>query len=92
MKSRTTARYWKCYERLPAGIRVQAKEAYKRFLTNPYHPSLHFKRVHSTRPVYAVRITKDYRALGLQREDRMIWFWIGSHSHYEKLVERLRKA
>ena len=90
MTSRTTDRFWKCYRELPEQIRKEAKNAYKRFKSNPYHPGLHFKRVHSTRPIFSLRITKDYRAVGIQQDSRVIWFWIGSHGDYDNLLKQLR--
>ena len=57
MKSRTTDRFWKCYALLPAATKKRAKEAYKHFMKDPYHPGLHYKRVHSSRPIFSVRIT-----------------------------------
>ncbi|MBA3066693.1 hypothetical protein FP828_09425 [bacterium] len=86
MKSTTTDRFWKCYAELPAMARKQAKEVYNLFLRDPYYPSLHFKRVHSTRPIFSVRITKNYRAVGVLQDNEIIWFWIGSHSEYKKLL------
>ena len=49
---------------LPLQIQQSAREAYKFFNLNPNHPSLQFKKVHNTRPIYSVRINVDYRALG----------------------------
>ncbi len=72
---------------MPREIKKQAKDAYKLFITDPYHPSLYFKRVHSRRPIFSVRISKDYRALGILESNDMIWFWIGSHSEYDKLLK-----
>jgi len=90
MISRTTDRFWKCYRELPENIRKEAKKAYKTFNKNPYHPGLYFKRIHSTRPIFSIRITKDYRAVGIQQEGQIIWFWIGSHADYDKLIKQLR--
>ena len=50
------------------------------FEENPGHPSLRLKKVHGSRPVYSVRITRDDRAVGIQKEESIIWFWVGSHS------------
>ena len=47
------------------------------------------KKVHSTRPIYSVRISLDHRALGVRAGDEMSWFWIGSHGDYEKLLTHL---
>ena len=89
MNSRTTQQFWKCYSILPVSIKKHAKTVYKLFISNPYHPGLHFKRVHSNRPIYSIRITKRYRALGIYDHDEIIWFWIGSHIEYEKMLKRV---
>ena len=34
-------------------------------------------------------LTRDYRAVGVRDEDTIIWFWIGSHSDYERLLSNL---
>lgn len=46
------------------------------------------KNVHPREPVYSVRITRGYRALGLVEGDTVTWFWIGSHTDYERLISR----
>ncbi len=90
MISHTTQRFRKLYGNLPEQIRKQARYVYRQFKRDPYYPSLHFKRVHSSEPIYSVRITKDYRAVGVQQNNEIIWFWIGSHSDYDKLLNQLR--
>ena len=92
MKSTTTELFWKCYTKLPAATKKQAKQAYKLSLRDPYYPRLLFKRVHSTRPIFSVRITKDYRAVGVLQNNKIIWFWIGSHSDYNKLLKKLKNS
>ena len=92
MISRTTQPFRKLYADLPKTIRRHAKKAYSIFQNDPRHPSLHFKRVHSTLPIHAVRITKDYRAVGVQQDDEIVWFWIGKHAQYDKLLNRMRNA
>ncbi len=89
MISRTTARFRKAFSGLPKQVQRQAKEAFQKFKNDPYYPSLRFKRVHLTQPVYSVRINIDYRAVGVQQGNEMIWFWIGSHRDYEKLLAQL---
>lgn len=44
MNSSTTKRFRSCLQRLPPQVQRQAREAYKRFLDNPSHPGLRFKR------------------------------------------------
>ena len=91
MRSYTTKRFWESFYCLPKNIQTQAKQSYSKFQENPYHPSLHFKRIHSTQPIYSVRINLDYRALGVLNFDEVIWFWIGSHAEYNHLIKRLPK-
>jgi hypothetical protein len=74
---------------LPYHIRRQAREAYGLFRQNPYHPSLHFKQVHPVKPIYSVRISRNYRAVGICENEVVIWYWIGTHGEYEKLLSQL---
>jgi hypothetical protein len=80
--SHTSERFRKLFALLPNHIRQQATEVYKLFEKEPYHPNLRFKRVHSVKPIYSVRINIEYRALGVLSENDIIWFWIGPHSEY----------
>ncbi|HYD51088.1 MAG TPA: hypothetical protein VEA99_00620 [Gemmatimonadaceae bacterium] len=89
MKSRTTARFRKAYEALPVHVRRQARIAYRMFRLDARHPGLHFKQVHATRPVYSARVGIGYRTLGVREGDTIIWFWIGSHADYDRLVAGL---
>jgi hypothetical protein len=90
--SKASNKFWKCYAGLPAGIKKQARQAFQRFSKDPYHPGLRFKRVHSTRPIFSVRISRDYRAIGLTAQDEIVWFWIGSHMAYDRMVRFMRKS
>ena len=42
-----------------------------------------------TEPIYSVRVTLGYRALGLLQKDEIVWFWIGSHAEYDRLLTKL---
>jgi hypothetical protein len=89
MESKTTRRFRDAFNALPAGIQDRARRAHALFYENPGHPSLRFKKVHMELPVYAARITRDYRAVGVLHENLIASFWIGSHSDYEKLLDSL---
>ena len=89
MTSKTTARFRTTLAALPAEIRQQARDAYKLFKQNPQHPSLRFRQVHPTEPIFSARVTRGYRAVGLRDGDTVVWFWIGSHAEYERLLSRL---
>jgi len=53
--------------------------------THPNHPSLKLNKVGK---YWSVRVGKRYRALGMDIDEGIVWFWIGSHSDYDKLVGR----
>ena len=89
MISKTTKRFREALAELPKEIQRQARQSYKLFKQDPRHPSLQFKKVHATKPVYSARISLDYRALGSLNGDEMIWFWIGSHAAYTRLLAQL---
>lgn len=89
MKSRRHPQFRAAFANLPEAVQQRARETYRLFRENPYHPSLQFKQVHPTKPLYSVRIGLHYRALGVRRDDAIIWFWIGTHADYDRLISRL---
>ena len=89
MKSHTTHRVREALAGLPAHVQRQARAAYKRFAADPTHPSLRFKQVHETRPIYSARVGLGYRALCVREGEDLIWFWVGSHAEYDRLLDSL---
>ncbi len=65
MKSNVTKTFRKRLNQLPKTVQEQAEKAYNLWKENPYHPSLQFKKVSQRQPIYSVRISLNYRALGL---------------------------
>jgi hypothetical protein len=89
MNSRTTRRFRRLFAALPAHIQRQGREAYRLFRENPNHPGLHFKQVHAHPPTYSARIGISYRAAAVLDGDTAIWFWIGSHADFDKMLDRI---
>jgi len=87
MNSRTTKSFWQRYWALPPEVRRRARHAYELWRDNPAHPSLFFKRVKESQPLYSVRIGLAYRAVGLLKGDTITWFWIGIHDEYDRLIK-----
>jgi hypothetical protein len=83
MRHFASASFWTAYETLPEQIRRQADNQYEMLKANPRHPSLSFKRVG---PYWSVRIGRRYRALATEADQGLIWFWIGSHAEYDKII------
>ena len=88
MRSYTTRQFRELLDAAPTDVRAKANAAYELWAANPSHPSLRFKKVHASLPIYSVRIDLDWRAVGILREGEMVWFWIGPHHEYERLLAK----
>jgi hypothetical protein len=58
-------------------------------MRDPWHPSLQFKQIHATQPIFSVRIGLDWRAVGVRSGDIVVWYFIGSHADYDRLIKAL---
>jgi hypothetical protein len=78
-----TPGFWFHYRQLRPEIRELADKNFALLRTNPRHPSLRFKKV----GVYwTARVGLHHRALAMDCDDGLVWFWIGSHDQYEELI------
>ncbi|MGL4498413.1 MAG: hypothetical protein ACRCU2_05060 [Planktothrix sp.] len=90
MKSELTDGFIQQFANLPERVKKTARKNYKLWKQNPSHPSLEFKNLNTTEPVYSVRVGVGWRAVGVMKNsDTIIRFWIGSHSDYDKLLKNL---
>ena len=87
MNSFTSPRFWRHYNSLSPEIRKPADKNFQLFQTNPQHPSRHFER--KKLDLWSVRVGGGHRALARQLDDTLIWFWIGPHDEYERLLRDL---
>ena len=85
MKSRATRSFWKQFHNLPKDIQATATREYRLWSVNPKHQALRFKKVGGQ---WSARITDDYRALGIMAGDTMIWYFIGTHTEYDRLLKK----
>ena len=83
MKHLASPRFWAAYEALPPAIRKLADANFALLKRDPRHPSLQFKKVGR---YWSVRVGLNYRALAVEAEDGFLWFWIGSHADYYKMI------
>lgn len=87
MRSLTTAQFWKLYDALPEDVQHRADSAYMLWQTNPQAQGLFFKRVGTRIAAFSVRIGQNYRAIGILQDDAIVWFWIGPHDEYERILK-----
>jgi len=71
------------YYQLPEQIQSIADNNFQLLKSDPRHPDLQFKKVGG---LYSVRIGLNYRALALEKDALMYWFWIGSHGKYMRIL------
>jgi hypothetical protein len=86
MKHLTLPRFWRCYQQLPASVQELADKTYELLKFDPFHASLHFKKVGRRKELWSVRVGDHYRALGREKPEGIVWFWIGTHAEYDGLI------
>lgn len=83
MRYRTTPDFWYHYRQLPNEIQELADRCYELLKLDSRYPSLYFKKVGL---FWSVRIGIYYRALAVEENDDIAWFWIGTHAEYDRLL------
>jgi len=86
MQSRTTRQFRRLFSDLPFNVQRDANRAYRLFQNDPTHPGLQFKKLEGEDSIYSARIGLGYRALAVMKKDRIVWYWIGSHNEYDRLI------
>jgi hypothetical protein len=84
VKHLASSRFWAAYDALPASVRKLVDDNYELLKRDPRHPSLHFKRVGQ---YWSVRVGLRHRALAVEVDGGYLWFWIGSHADYDRLIK-----
>ncbi len=83
MKHLASPSFWEKYEKLPDEVRDLADRSFDLLKTNSQHPSLHLKKVGK---YWSVRVGRRYRALGVEVEGGLLWFWVGTHAEYDRMI------
>lgn len=83
MRHFASAEFWDMYHRLPGEVRKLADKNFELLEADPLHPSLRLKKIGEYR---SARVGLRYRALAVEVPEGLLWFWIGSHSDYDRLL------
>jgi hypothetical protein len=75
--------FWVAYRALSSEIQAQADRCFALLKADPQHPSIRFKKVGR---FWSARVGLHYRALAVEAPDGVLWFWIGTHAEYDKIV------
>jgi hypothetical protein len=85
MRHFATPGFWFCYRQLPDGVRDLADKNFALLQHDPHDPSLRLKKVGN---LWSVRVGLRHRALARVRMEGIVWFWIGDHEEYERLLKQ----
>jgi len=83
VKHFATPKFWAAYQALPSAVQRLADSNFELLKNDPRHPSLQFKKIGS---YWSVRVGLRYRALSVETDSGYLWFWIGSHADYDRLI------
>lgn len=75
--------FWELYEKLPAAIQELADKNFELLKADPKHPSLHLKKAGK---YWSARVGMKYRTLAVEIDEGILWFWIGTHAEYDKIL------
>lgn len=84
MKHVASPAFWKSYDKLTKNLQTLADQKFDLLKRNPHHPSLHLKKVGK---YWSVRVGIKHRALAVETESHLVWFWIGTHTEYDELLK-----
>lgn len=83
MKHYASPEFWAAYQKLPGQVRLLADKNFALLKDDPSHPSVHLKKVGR---YVSARVGRQYRALAVEVDDGLLWFWIGTHAVYDRLI------
>ncbi len=79
-----TSEFWYSYRQLPDAVRDLADKNFRLLQADSNHPSLRLKRIGA---YWSARVGLHYRVLARNRDEGLVWFWVGHHSEYERLLK-----
>jgi hypothetical protein len=85
VRSKVKSSFWEYLNHLPQPVQSMAREKFRVWQGDPFHPSLQFKEIRTN--LWSVRINDNYRALGWRHGGLIVWFWIGAHATYDRLIK-----
>jgi len=83
LKHHASPDFWTCYGALPEDIQKLADQAYEHLKQDPRYPSVRLKKAGR---FWSARVGANYRAVAVESKDALVWFWIGTHAEYDKLL------
>ena len=82
---RTDPRFRQLLRELPESVQRIAYRNFDLLKANPRHPSLRFRNVGR---YWSARVGDSYRAVAVREAGDFVWFWIGDHDEYIRVISR----
>ncbi|MBI2429136.1 MAG: hypothetical protein HYV29_10140 [Ignavibacteriales bacterium] len=76
--------FWDHYKALPLALQKLADNNFSIIKQYPNHPLLRLLKIDE---YISMRIGSRHRAIGIQQQETIIWFWIGTQKQYNTLVD-----
>ncbi len=83
MKHVAVDAFWDSYKSLPLAIQKLADRNFTTIKQYPNHPLLRLLKIED---FISMRVGSRHRALAVQENETIIWFWIGTQKQYNTLV------
>jgi hypothetical protein len=80
---RASPSFWEGYYALDVDVRKLADKSFEILKNDPQHRSLRLKK---TGRFWSARVGLHHRALALDIPGGLLWFWIGDHDAYDRIV------
>ena len=84
MRHSATPEFWRAFGVLPDRIQVTARKNFELLKADQQHPSLRLKKVGR---FWSARAGSEHRAPAIEIDGGLVWFWIGRHDAYERLIK-----
>ena len=68
---------------MPVTVQQIARRNFNLLKANPRHPSLRFRNVGR---YWSARVGAAHRAVAVKDGDDFIWFWVGDHDEYLRVI------
>jgi mRNA-degrading endonuclease RelE of RelBE toxin-antitoxin system len=75
-----TKHFLRSYRKLPERVQKQFKKQLGYLREDPQHPSLNLEKVDKARGIWAIRVTRGYRAAFIMEDDLYIFLQIREHN------------
>jgi hypothetical protein len=85
VRHRATPNFRRCLDKLPANVQQSARAVFTLMKQDPRHPSVHLKKVSR---FWSARVGLHHRALAVEQDEDLVWFWIGTHAEYALMIKR----